>query len=839
MPKVILFSQYTNSRTHKMNYIKYTNSKGMLTENVANEVTPRQRELIELIMENEYNSEQIENFESYKEYQQNPSKQNASDFLTEALEIVEVEQLHQTAYLDYITNRKGSQGLFSTGGAVDYNLELEKIKKFNGNIYMQVFSLKKEDAIKLGYDTPENWRLAFEKKMPAIAQAMKIPLHRLEWNGAFHESKTHPHVHLMVWDKENKAYQNAHSLEKMRSIMTNEIFSEEMEPMKMSLQNTKKNFYQLTQDSIKKQIMGNTSAKLTKKIFELSEKLEQVEGKKNYAYLQKEVKEEINTLVYEYIKDPEAKESLSVYLNSYKNIATMYNDKDKVINSKVKKYRNELINPRKKNTNRSLHNLIVNLASENKDLLENMVKYNEEKSKVLNEMYRRRISWIIKNRDEFLLNKYLYSTVNNPLPQINLENVSEKIDFSNYILTGEKKIEFELFNQKTQLWDIYSRARRIANDELVKQKWISAEEEKLLRKCTNTLDLKNEAENKNIKLEIEQIITEKYLAAINIEQNREFQEFFEKMSANKVYSYDELDSEYKELLHDFIKSLITSNDELEAELSKYLSRRMKRDFVNQITEISLEKFIKNNREEYFEKFYAGEYTKVMHYEAMSAINNFREHQKEFDLEKHKKLVINLLKNIDNFDLQKKSQIPLDTTSDIRINGLKEFLNKIEQQKITENLRIVMKALTIAGSNSDEVKLESYKLLSKVTLQTFIPGNNRGNGNLSENQKDKIFNDALKKLTKEILMKEKYDNDLKMNFNDQGQFEKIAGKTFKEAWKEEYFTDCKYRNYFIITLITTLVSLFSNINNEEDDQQRKQRNKEKNRKQENNLGLDIN
>ena len=58
--------------------------------------------------------------------------------------------------------------------------------------------LKREDAVRLGYDSAESWRKLLLAHQTELAQAMKISPQNFRWRAAFHDEKHHPHIHMMA-----------------------------------------------------------------------------------------------------------------------------------------------------------------------------------------------------------------------------------------------------------------------------------------------------------------------------------------------------------------------------------------------------------------------------------------------------------------------------------------------------------------------------------------------------------------------------------------------------------------------------------------------------------------
>lgn len=51
----------------------------------------------------------------------------------------------------------------------------------------------------------------------------------LKWYAAFHDKKTNPHVHIIVYStEEREGFLTNHGIEKIRSIFANDIYSDEL-----------------------------------------------------------------------------------------------------------------------------------------------------------------------------------------------------------------------------------------------------------------------------------------------------------------------------------------------------------------------------------------------------------------------------------------------------------------------------------------------------------------------------------------------------------------------------------------------------------------------------------
>lgn len=164
MPRLIFKCPYikggTSSATaHLENYVKY-----MATRNGVERIDPgrsewpatsKQKKMVEQILRDFPLSRGM--FE-YEDYAAEPTRTNASEFITRALEDNYNQIAKKDNYLKYIATRPraqrvGSHGLF-TGEEDQLVLAqvAEAVAAHPGNVWLPIISLRREDAARLGYD---------------------------------------------------------------------------------------------------------------------------------------------------------------------------------------------------------------------------------------------------------------------------------------------------------------------------------------------------------------------------------------------------------------------------------------------------------------------------------------------------------------------------------------------------------------------------------------------------------------------------------------------------------------------------------------------------------------
>lgn len=217
-------------------------------------------------------------------------------------------------YLEYIAERPRSHGLFSADGAADLEQTMEEINAHAGPVWTFIYSLKREDAARLGYENGESWRRLLLAHQAELAAAMKIPPSSFRWCAAFHDEKHHPHIHMMAWSADPmQGYLTEKGIEQMRSHLSNDIFQDEL----LSLYQEKDLSYQEVRDAAM-EAMGRLIREMKSNLCDspiiagqmetLVEMMAEVKGKKVYGYLKKPVKTQVDTIVDELARLPEVAE---------------------------------------------------------------------------------------------------------------------------------------------------------------------------------------------------------------------------------------------------------------------------------------------------------------------------------------------------------------------------------------------------------------------------------------------------------------------------------------------------------------------------------------------------
>ena len=238
-----------------------------------------------------------------------------------------VEILNEDAegiYLRYIATRPRTEkheghGLFGAEPHVDLEKTMQELKTHEGNVWTIIYSLRREDAARLGYDNAESWRLALLAHQNDFAEAMQIPPEHLHWYAAFHDEGEHPHIHMMLWSDDSKyGFLRKDRLLHMQSVLTNTIYADELKEIYIQKDVAYKEVTEAAREVMRELVdrMESVSAQpasVQQKLLELAMELRTTSGKKQYAYLKKPLKDMVDSIVDELEKLPEVAAYYSVW----------------------------------------------------------------------------------------------------------------------------------------------------------------------------------------------------------------------------------------------------------------------------------------------------------------------------------------------------------------------------------------------------------------------------------------------------------------------------------------------------------------------------------------------
>ncbi len=266
-----------------------------------------------------------------------------------------VELLDENAdsiYMRYIATRPraekhGGHGLFGAEDGVDLEKAMQELQEHEGNVWTIIYSLRREDAVRLGYDNAASWRALLRSKQADFAEAMQIPPSQLRWYAAFHDEGEHPHIHMMLWsDNPQYGFLRKDKLLHMQSVLTNMIYADELKEVYVQKDIAYKDVTEAARAAMRRIIdqlesVENPPESIQKKLLELALELRTVSGKKQYGYFKKPLKDKIDSIVDELEKLPEVAEYYAVWNDLRDTLESYYKAKPRQHNplSQQKEFR--------------------------------------------------------------------------------------------------------------------------------------------------------------------------------------------------------------------------------------------------------------------------------------------------------------------------------------------------------------------------------------------------------------------------------------------------------------------------------------------------------------------
>ena len=248
-----------------------------------------------------------------------------------------VELLDENAdsiYMRYIATRpraerRGGHGLFGAEDAVDLEKTMDELKEHEGNVWTIIYSLRREDAARLGYDNAASWRALLRSKQADFAEAMQIPPSQLRWYAAFHDEGEHPHIHMMLWSDDPKyGFLRKDKLLHLQSILTNMIYADELKAVYVQKDIAYKDVTEAARETMRRIVdqlesVENPPESIQQKLLELALEMRTVSGKKQYGYLKKSLKDKVDEIVDGLEKLPEVAEYYAVW-NDFRDTLESY-----------------------------------------------------------------------------------------------------------------------------------------------------------------------------------------------------------------------------------------------------------------------------------------------------------------------------------------------------------------------------------------------------------------------------------------------------------------------------------------------------------------------------------
>ena len=244
-------------------------------------------------------------------------------------------ELLPAGYMEYMTERPRSHGLFGDEDCVDMNAVAQELNEYPGNIWTHIISLKREDAERLGYDHAAQWRNLVRAHRNEIAMAMNIPPSDFRWYAAFHDEGGHPHIHMMAWSaKPGQAYLSKDGIRKIKSALTNDIFKQEMLHTYEQKSTSRDELVRRAREEMKSLVQEmqtsiSSHPEVESLMMKLAAQLEMVTGKKKYGYLPKAVKKTVDEIVDQMEQLPVINECYQTWWEFQCQIEDFYSEKER------------------------------------------------------------------------------------------------------------------------------------------------------------------------------------------------------------------------------------------------------------------------------------------------------------------------------------------------------------------------------------------------------------------------------------------------------------------------------------------------------------------------------
>ena len=353
LSQIIVTSRYLKSGTQKSknkrrNYTKYIATRETVEVRDQNTIdrndnaTKNQKELIDDLLSD---FPEAKRYLEYEDFKANPTVENASELISTIIERNADIIGNRQNFVGYMAMRpgvekRGSHGLFNEKDEpIILNQAANEIAEHKGNVWSHVVSLRREDAVRLGFDNSDAWRELVKRHISDIAKAQNIPLCNLKWYAAYHDTTHHPHIHLLVYSTNPKqGFLTKAGIDKVRSVFANDIFHDDLQSIyqeqtvsRDELKAVSKNEF----ESIVNMIASNdhTDPQLEELIRKLYIQLQNVKGKKVYGYLPMEIKETVNKIFSELAKDENIRQLYDKWCSLERLKCKTYTQKEKELPS--------------------------------------------------------------------------------------------------------------------------------------------------------------------------------------------------------------------------------------------------------------------------------------------------------------------------------------------------------------------------------------------------------------------------------------------------------------------------------------------------------------------------
>ena len=344
MPRVIFKCPYLKggserAASHLHNYVRYMATReGAQHMAIGHEQLPATEEQRKMVAQLLREFPLSRGLFEYEDYQTAPTRGNASEFITRALEDNYDQIAKRDNYVSYIASRPRAQraGAHALFTGSDAPLVLSQIAAevahHPGNVWLPIISLRREDAARLGYDDAGQWKNLIAGYAMEMAEAMKIPWEQFRWYAAFHDQGHHPHIHMVCYSADGRSgYLTREGIARIKSDLAKRIFHQELHEL-YERQTQRRD--ELTQEA------GVVMAELVQQMWEgtldnprieqfmehLAGKLKNLSGKKQYGYLRAPLKAVVDEIVDELARDERVARAYELWYELREEVLRTYRE---------------------------------------------------------------------------------------------------------------------------------------------------------------------------------------------------------------------------------------------------------------------------------------------------------------------------------------------------------------------------------------------------------------------------------------------------------------------------------------------------------------------------------
>lgn len=344
MPHVIFKCPYLKggserAASHLHNYVRYMATReGAQHMAIGHEQLPATEEQRKMVAQLLREFPLSRGLFEYEDYQTAPTRGNASEFITRALEDNYDQIAKRDNYVSYIASRPRAQraGAHALFTGSDAPLVLSQIAAevahHPGNVWLPIISLRREDAARLGYDDAGQWKNLIAGYAMEMAEAMKIPWEQFRWYAAFHDQGHHPHIHMVCYSADGRSgYLTREGIARIKSDLAKRIFHQELHEL-YERQTQRRD--ELTQEA------GVVMAELVQQMWEgtldnprieqfmehLAGKLKNLSGKKQYGYLRAPLKAVVDEIVDELARDERVARAYELWYELREEVLRTYRE---------------------------------------------------------------------------------------------------------------------------------------------------------------------------------------------------------------------------------------------------------------------------------------------------------------------------------------------------------------------------------------------------------------------------------------------------------------------------------------------------------------------------------